>query len=84
MIRSLFIRWLVKGLIFISLIVAIFAVLLVLLPVDQSSYFAALLDKHKLLEFTPSPRVIMVGVFSIAMGQDSEWLAAQLKKTSCQ
>jgi hypothetical protein len=42
-----------------------------LLPVDQDRYLLALVDKHRLLEKTPQPRIIIAGDSNLAFGLDS-------------
>lgn len=70
----------IKGLAFIILIVTTFVGIHFLLPAEQNSYLAALIDKHTLLESTPGARVIMAGGSNIAFGLDSERLACLINK----
>jgi hypothetical protein len=52
---------------------AVFSVFTViyLLPVNQNKYLGATIDKHRLCETTPQPRIIFAGDSNIAFGLDS-------------
>lgn len=50
--------------------------IVVLVPPDPHSYFAAFLDKERLLATTQAPRVLLVGGSNVAFGIDSEALEA--------
>ena len=65
---------------FLALVAFTYGVLLIviLLTPDTSGYFASAIDKHKLLETTPSPKIIMVGGSSLALSVDSSTLQANL------
>jgi hypothetical protein len=45
--------------------------IILLVPVDSSSYWAAIRDKHQSLEQMPSPRLIFVGGSNLAFSLDS-------------
>jgi hypothetical protein len=75
--RSLFTRWLIKGSIFIGLVVVISTALLLLLPNYEYSFIPI---KNKLLQSTPGSRVIVVGGSNVLYGQDSEQLAVLLQR----
>jgi hypothetical protein len=45
---------------------------------DSSDYLAAIIDKHRLLDTTPSPRIILVGGSNVAYGVDSELIQRQI------
>lgn len=62
---------------FITLTYAILLSAILLTP-DTSGYFAAAIDKHKLLATTPSPKIIMVGGSSLALSIDSPTLEMNL------
>ena len=51
---------------------------LILLTPDTSGYFASAIDKHKLLETTASPKIIMVGGSGLALSVDSPTLQTNL------
>jgi len=80
MTRKLFIKWIIKGLAFVLLIVITCVTLLFLLTNDQNSYLAAIIDKHKLLASIPDGRVILVGGSAAALGLNSELLARTINK----
>ncbi|PZM85310.1 MAG: hypothetical protein DKT66_03765 [Candidatus Melainabacteria bacterium] len=71
-----------------SAAVASLSVLLILLLVvfftqtnfDRNSYLASCVEKHRLLESTASPRVILVGGSNLATGLDSKLLEDRLKR----
>ncbi len=42
-----------------------------LLPLDQEKYLFALVDKHRILDTTPQPRIIITGDSNLAYGLDS-------------
>ena len=48
------------------------------IPVDKSNYFASIYDKHKALESTSSPRLIVIGGSNVAFGFDSERLSKNI------
>jgi hypothetical protein len=74
--RGLFTRWIIKGSIFIFLVLALSAALLITLPAHDLTFIPA---KIKLLEATPGARVIIVGGSNVLFGQDSERLSSMLK-----
>lgn len=43
-----------------------------------SDYLAAIIDKHKILEATPSPKIILVGGSNVAFGLDSKKIQDEL------
>lgn len=45
------------------------------LPDNSTDYFAAHIDKHRLLNSTPSPKIIIIGGSSAAFGVDSQVIA---------
>ncbi len=47
-------------------------------PLHADLVYSSLLDKHKLLQITPSPRLIFVGGSGIALGLDSKLIEEQL------
>jgi hypothetical protein len=47
-------------------------------PINQSRYIAAIKDKHKILERTPSPRIIFIGGSNLAYGLDSRLIQEKL------
>jgi len=47
---------------------------------DRNSYLASCVDKHRLLESTASPRVILIGGSNLATGLDSLLLEKRLKR----
>ncbi len=64
---------------FVIFIIIIFSlILLYLIPGNSRNYFAASIDKHKLLKITPSPRIILIGGSNLAFGLDSEMLEKEL------
>ena len=77
---SLLIRWGTKGLIFLILLIIIFSLLNLSMPPDQNAYFASLIDKHELLNTTPSPRILIIGGSNVAFSTDSETLSKALNK----
>jgi len=74
--RGLFTRWVIKGSIFIFLVMITTAAILVLLPAQDLTFIP---DKIKLLESTPGPRVIVIGGSNVLFGQDSEQLSGKVK-----
>lgn len=56
-------------------------IVIVLIPpvVQRSSFLAGAIEKHKLLQMTPSPRLILVGGSNVAFGFDSDYLSSELK-----
>ena len=73
-----FMRWVIKGLAFVLIIAITCIAIFFLVPGNQNSYLAALIDKHAILESTASPRVIVIGGSSIAFGFDSELLTKRI------
>jgi len=45
---------------------------------DENNFYGALIDKNKLLESTPSPRIIFVGASNLAFGLDSKKIHDEL------
>ena len=64
-------KFLLKSTLFIVLILSSIFTVIYLLPVGGNKYLAASLDKQRLLEKTPQPRLILVGDSNIAFGVDS-------------
>ena len=63
---------LLKCSLMLGLIVVTYTILLYnCIDFDQNSYHAAILDKIKLLEVTPSPKLVFVGGSTLAFGLDS-------------
>jgi len=60
-----------KALIFSALIGCTIFGVIYLPPIDPDRYIMALLDKHRLLETTPQPRIIVAGDSNLAFGLDS-------------
>jgi hypothetical protein len=55
-------------------------VLWFLLPMDMNHYFAAIIDKNRLLDQAVSPKVVLVGGSNLACGVNSERLQIALHK----
>jgi hypothetical protein len=49
-------------------------------PAPQSTFLAAISDKHQILETTPGSRIIIVGGSGAAFGVDSEFLSKNLNR----
>ena len=47
-------------------------------PFEKDNYYLAIVDKHKALETTPQPRIILVGGSNVAFGIDSEKMEHEL------
>lgn len=67
-----------KFIVFIVLILSTIYGIIYLQQIDKDKYLMTLLDKHRLLQATPQPRVILVGDSSLAFGMDS----AMIKKAT--
>jgi hypothetical protein len=74
-------RFLIKLALFtfihLGLVAGAFAIYIARFPPSQS-YYAASIDKHRLLQTQPSPRLIFVGGSSMALGMDSALVAKPL------
>ncbi len=57
--------------IFSMLIIMTLFGVIYLLPLDHEKYLFALVDKHRIIEKTPQPRIIFAGDSSLAYGLDS-------------
>ncbi len=66
---KLFIR---KALLFGFSVVAVIALLVLVVPANTDAYLYAYENKCKLLEETPSPRIIFIGGSNLAFGLDSK------------
>jgi hypothetical protein len=64
-------RFFLHATIFGSLILLTLFSVIYLLPVDQDKYLLAIVDKHRLLETVPQPRIIFAGDSNLAFGLDS-------------
>lgn len=69
-------KFIIKASLFIFLIVFTIFGVVFLLPVDKNKYLGATIDKHRLLEVTPQPRIIFAGDSNIAFGLDSAKIKA--------
>lgn len=61
-----------KTILFGFCIVAIFTLLVFIIPINPDAYLCAYKNKCRLLESTPSPRIIFVGGSNLAFGLDSK------------
>lgn len=64
-------KFILKLLLFIMMILSSIFFVIYLLPVGENKYLAASLDKHRILEKTTRPRIILAGDSNIAFGVDS-------------
>lgn len=48
-------------------------------PLPEESYFAAILDKERLLKEVPSPRILLVGGSNMTFGVDSKKISEEFK-----
>lgn len=71
MIKLIYKSAILAGLAFVTIFAVIY-----LQPVDQNKYLAATIDKHRLLETTPQPRIIFAGDSNLAFGLNSEMVKA--------
>ncbi len=71
-------QFVTKLTLFIVVVAIINAILLLMVPADSNSYYAAYTDKMSLLERTPSPRVVIMAGSSSAFGVDSKRLSDTL------
>jgi hypothetical protein len=70
---------LLRRFVLLTLIVAsVGAAAYVTLPGDRTTYMAAIEDKERLLQSTPSPRIIFVGGSNLAFGLDSNLIRQRL------
>jgi len=77
---NLFTKWMIKGLVFILLVLITSTALLMLLPPPKLTFSRMFPSKNNLLESVIGPRVIVVGGSNVAWGQDSGKLAGLLNK----
>lgn len=73
----------ISKLIFRAFVIGSFSLLLatsifISIKPDTENYFYASLEKTRLLQETPSPRIILFGGSNIAFGIDSEMMAQEL------
>lgn len=64
-------RFIIKAAVLTALIASTIFGVIYIPPVDPERYIMALLDKHRLLETTPQPRIIFAGDSSLAFGLNS-------------
>ena len=68
-----------KKIIIFSVLLGIpLSIVLFVIPFEENNYYLALNDKHKALETTPQPRIILVGGSNLAFGIDSERMEKEL------
>ncbi|MCF0074508.1 hypothetical protein LZD49_28745 [Dyadobacter sp. CY261] len=74
-------KFILKTLLFalVTGIILIYALLLMPNPAIEHNMMSALLDKHKRLEQTPSPRIIFIGGSNLSFGLDSKKIEEQLQ-----
>ncbi len=67
-------KFLIKSTLFVATVFAYIIGAVYFLPVDQDSYIAATKDRHRNLEITQRPRIILIGGSSLAFGTDSDMI----------
>ncbi|MBN1534807.1 MAG: hypothetical protein JXA20_19200 [Spirochaetes bacterium] len=67
-------KFIIKVIIFVAIVFSYLIGVVYFLPVDRDSYIAATVDRHRNLERTPRPRIILIGGSSLAFGTDSEMI----------
>jgi hypothetical protein len=72
---KIFLKKIILFSVFVGLILVI---VMFFVPVEEDNYYLTIVDKHKALETTPQPRILLVGGSNLAFGIDSEKMEHEL------